>query len=297
MDVAEDGENHSEIIQEKTLVVVQILMQLMDLLSEQIPKSPQPYHTSSLSGEGWVVELILGHPDHIRCELGMDAHTFKEVTLELHSHGHKCSTNVSLKEQLAIFLYMCVTSLPIRHIRERFQRSNDTISRYVCTLIYSLSDVSMFRYFHKMVKIFASELFYLKYILLASSTTDVHPNIVNNYRFFPYFKDAIGAIDGSHIPASPPLHDCAAYHNQKGTVSQNCLFACDFDMKFTYVLTGREGSATDARIFQDVWLSSLDIPQGKYFLGDAGFPSSTGVIVPYHNTCYHLAEWHQASLR
>ena len=151
----------------------------------------------------------------------------------------------------------------------------------------------MLRYFHKMVKIFALEPFYSKYISLASSIT----NIVCNYHFFPYFKDAIGAIDGSHIPASPPLRDRAAYHNRKGTVLQNCLFACDFDMKFTYMLTGWEGSATDARIFQDVWLSSLDIPQGKYFLGDAGFPSSTGVIVPYHNTCYHLAEWHQASLR
>ncbi|KIM67423.1 hypothetical protein SCLCIDRAFT_40316, partial [Scleroderma citrinum Foug A] len=92
-----------------------------------------------------------------------------------------------------------VTGLPIRHIGERFQRSNDTISRYFC----------------KMVKIFTSELFYSKYISLASSTTDVHPNIVNNYRFFPYFKDAIGAIDGSHIPASPPLCDHATYRNRK----------------------------------------------------------------------------------
>ena len=270
---------------------------LMDLLSEQIPKSPRSYHTSSLSSEGWVVELILGHPDCIRCKLGMDAHTFKEVTLELHSHGHKCSTNVSLEEQLVIFLYTCVTGLPIRHIGEQFQRSNDTISRYVCMLIYSLSDVSMFRYFRKMIKIFALEPFYSKYISLASSTTNVHPNIVNNYHFFPYFKDAIGAIDGSHIPASPPLRDHAAYRNQKGTVLQNCLFVCNFDMKFTYVLTSWEGSATDAQIFQDAWLSSLDIPQGKYFLGDASFPSSTGVIVPYRNTRYHLPKWRQASLR
>ena len=241
-----------------------------------------------------MVKLILGHPDHIHCEPSMDAHTFKEVTLELHSHSHKCSTKVFLEEQLMMFLYTCVTGLPIRHIGEQFQRFNDMISRYVCTLIYSLFNMSMLRYFHKMVKIFALEPFYSKYISLASSIT----NIVCNYHFFPYFKDAIGAIDGSHIPASLPLHNHhAAYHNHKGTVLQNCLFACDFDMKFTYMLTGWEGSARHAQIFQDVQLSSLDIPQGKYFLGDASFPSSTGIIMPYCNTHYHLTEWHQASVR
>ena len=126
-----------------------------------------------------MIKLILGHPDHIHCEPSIDTHTFKEVTLELHSHGHKCSTKVFLEEQLMMFLYTCVTGLPIRHIGEQFQRFNDMISRYVCTLIYSLFNMSMLRYFHKMVKIFALEPFHSKYISLASSIT----NIVCNYHF------------------------------------------------------------------------------------------------------------------
>jgi len=28
-------------------------------------KVPEPYHTSALSGEAWVIELLVGHPDHI----------------------------------------------------------------------------------------------------------------------------------------------------------------------------------------------------------------------------------------
>jgi hypothetical protein len=36
-----------------------------------------------------------------------------------------------LEEQLAIFLYACVTGLSVRHLGEHFQRSNDTISKYV----------------------------------------------------------------------------------------------------------------------------------------------------------------------
>jgi len=114
----------------------------------------------------------------------------------------------------------------------------------------------------------------------------------------PYFKDTIGAIDGSHIPAAPPHHEHTAYWNRKGFLSQNCLFACDFGMQFTYTLTGWEGSATDAHVFQDACASSLMIPQGKYLLGDAGFPaSSPNLLVLYRSTRYHLAEWCQASLR
>ncbi|KAI5982113.1 hypothetical protein EDD15DRAFT_2110912, partial [Pisolithus albus] len=95
----------------------------------------------------------------------------------------------------------CVTGLPTRHVGERFQRSNDTVSRY----------------FRKMVAIFASEPFYSKYISLpfTSSATTVHPYIRESSRFWPYFKDVIGAIDGSHIPAAPPLRDRAAYRNRK----------------------------------------------------------------------------------
>ena len=148
-----------------------------------------------------------------------------------------------------------------------------------------------------MVKLFASEPLYSRHISFSSSTIGTHPNIMNNFRFWPYFKDAIGAIDGSHIPAFPPQRDRAAYRNRKGFVSQNCLFACDFGMKFTYVLTGWEGSATDARVFQDACTTSLHIPLGKYFLADAGFPLTPGALVPYRKTRYHLAEWRKASLR
>ncbi|KIM67990.1 hypothetical protein SCLCIDRAFT_46554, partial [Scleroderma citrinum Foug A] len=90
-----------------------------------------------------------------------------------------------------------VTGLSIRHVGERFQRSNDTISRY----------------FRKMVAIFSSEPLHSKFVSLLPST-NVHPAI-DNYRFMPYFKDCVGAIDGSHIPASPPHREHTAYCNRK----------------------------------------------------------------------------------
>ena len=36
----------------------------------------EPYHMSILTGEGWVMELLAGHPKHIHGELGVHHHIF-----------------------------------------------------------------------------------------------------------------------------------------------------------------------------------------------------------------------------
>jgi len=91
----------------------------------------QEYHNSKLRGEAWVEELIHGHPDRIRTELGMRLHVFLAFVEELWILcGLGDGQHVSLKEQAAIFLYMSVTGLSIQHVGERFQRSNETISKY-----------------------------------------------------------------------------------------------------------------------------------------------------------------------
>jgi hypothetical protein len=89
----------------------------------------QPYHTSILSGEGWVQELLNGHPKRIQCELGVTKVNFRLLIHELQTMGHTSSRYVSLEEQLAIFLYTSVTGLTVRHVGERFQRSNATIAK------------------------------------------------------------------------------------------------------------------------------------------------------------------------
>ena len=91
----------------------------------------QPYHTSILSGEAWVQELLHSHPRHIRTELGVEEPVFRELVIMLHNMGNNNSKNVTLEEQLVIFLYTCVTGLTSTHIGERFQRSGETITRYL----------------------------------------------------------------------------------------------------------------------------------------------------------------------
>jgi len=91
----------------------------------------EPYHTSILSGYAWVQELLHGHPERIRTELGVHKEVFHALVEELRSMGHGDTRNVTLEEQLAIFLYMSVTGLSIRHAGERFQHANGTISKWV----------------------------------------------------------------------------------------------------------------------------------------------------------------------
>ena len=147
-----------------------------------------------------------------------------------------------------------------------------------------------------MLVVFSSPPFYTTYVNGPSSDT-ISPKIHSNPKFWPYFRHAVGAIDGSHIHISPPSIERLNYRNHKGHITQNCLFVCDFDLNFTYALTGWEGSATDARVYQDAITTDLHVPDGKYLLADAGFPMQSRLLIPYRGVRYHLAEWGRAGTR
>ena len=102
-------------------------------------RPPVPYHTSKMSGEEWVQELIAGHPNRIKTELGMSVYVFKKLITVLKTCGLCRSKHLSCEEQVAIFLYAAVTGLSsTRHLGERFQHSNDTISKYVLSILLPL---------------------------------------------------------------------------------------------------------------------------------------------------------------
>jgi hypothetical protein len=142
-----------------------------------------------------------------------------------------------------------------------------------------------------MTEIFACPPFYTQYVRLPTADNAISAHIRHNTKYFPYFKDALGALDGSHITCAPATIDRPMCRNRKGFVSQNCLFACDFSLIFVYSLTGWEGSATDARVFEAAQEVDLHIPPGKYYLADAGYPVCPQLLAPYRGVRYHLAEW------
>ncbi|KAJ3680823.1 hypothetical protein LUZ60_015312 [Juncus effusus] len=82
----------------------------------------------------------------------------------------------------------------------------------------------------------------------------------------------IGAIDGTHISARIPIADQVRYRGKRSSQTQNIMCACAFNMCFTFVMTGWEGTANDSRIFLETITKSSNSfplpPPGKYYLVD-----------------------------
>ncbi|KAH9143568.1 hypothetical protein LEN26_005051 [Aphanomyces euteiches] len=82
----------------------------------------------------------------------------------------------------------------------------------------------------------------------------------------------------------------APFQGRKG-VTMNVLAACDFDLMFTYVLAGWEGSAGDGKVFADALTKGYALPVDLFDIMDAGFALTTKALTPYRSTRYHLKEF------
>ena len=151
------------------------------------------------------------------------------------------------------------------------------------------------KYFWKILIILSSPPFYTTYITLPNADTPPSPRIRHSKKLWPFFQHALGAIDGTHIPCAPKAKERGMYRNRKGYLSQNCLFACSFDLKFVFGYTGWEGSAMDSQVWEAALDCGFNIPNGYYYLADAGYPGDPRVMLPYRGIRYHLAEWSRAS--
>lgn len=149
----------------------------------------------------------------------------------------------------------------------------------------------MYRCIHDVLNAIMKPAFIDSLIKLPNASTPLSETISADSRFYPFFKYALGAIDGSHIPAFPPEEIKARYRDRQENITQNILAACTFDMRFCYVLSGWEGSAADSQIFDYAHCSTFAMPDGYYYLADAGFLSCRVLLVPYRGVRYYLREW------
>ena len=147
-----------------------------------------------------------------------------------------------------------------------------------------------------MLVYFSLEPFYTDNVHLPHNHDPVLPEILKNPKFYLFFKDTLGTIDGTHINCNSTAEDWQAVCNHKGSLTQNCLTICSFNMRFLYIFSGWEGAASDSTMFEDAHITDLPILHGKYYLADAGFPICNSLIVPYRGECYHLAEWGRTQL-
>lgn len=154
----------------------------------------------------------------------------------------KENIRIGVKEQVLIFLYILGHNVRFRAAGGRFFRSIWTIHYYFHAVLEAI-----LKLYPEFVK---------------PQGTSVPPEIQNNPRFFPWFEDFIGAIDGTHVRASVPIEMQGRFRGRKGGMSQNVLGVVDFDLKFTYVLAGWEGSAHDSKVLGDALKRGFKVPEG-----------------------------------
>ncbi|KAL3820188.1 hypothetical protein ACJIZ3_006093 [Penstemon smallii] len=241
-----------------------------------------PCHDREFSGWAALMSILNGNASRCKNNLRMSVPTFFRLCeILVDQYRLKPMRSVSIEEQVATFMMLVGPRVGNRQCQETFQRSGFTISKS----------------FHRVLK--ACSRMAIEWVIPFGDQSVTHDYIRLNDRYFPHFKDCIGAIDGTHIKAALPTELQVPYIGRKGIPTQNILVACDFDMCFSFVLPGWEGSAHDTRIFYDTIRNpakNFPMPSpGKYYLVDAGYPNIPGFMAPYKGK-YHLPDFDRSTV-
>ncbi|CAN1248210.1 Putative nuclease HARBI1 [Linum perenne] len=207
---------------------------------------PKELSQSLANGTKFVDEVLSGQSDRCLENFRMDKQVFYKLCDILQAKGLLRHTNrIKIEEQLAIFLFIIGHNLRTRAVQELFRYSGETISRHFNNVLNAITGISL-DFFNP-------------------PGSDIPAKIVKDPRFYPYFKDCVGAVDGIHVPVMVGVDEQGPFRNKNGLLSQNVLAACSFDLKFHYVLAGWEGSASDLRVLNSALTrrNKLQVPEGN----------------------------------
>ncbi|KAL5158480.1 Uncharacterized protein HKD37_15G042939 [Glycine soja] len=276
-----DDEETNEEFYEATYTYVMAIYALIDILNQFLNMMrgehiERPLTRRQITSRGY---------DYIHKALNDDHAIFRQVYRMYPDVFRKLCTIIREKTPLEDTRFICVEEM-----LASFLQIVDQNTRYcVIRNTFGRSQFATSENFHKILKALNS----LAPDLMVRPGSTVPAKIRESTRFYPYFKDCIGAIDGTHIPASVKGRDVSSYRDRHGNISQNVLAACNFDLEFMYVLSGWEGSAHDSKVLSDALArkNGLKVPQGKYYLVDCGFPNRRKFLVPYRGLRYHLQDF------
>jgi hypothetical protein len=176
----------------------------------------------------------------------MEPRIFKALVNYLRRNKIVPDSRVKVEEKLRFFLYMLSHNSSYEDLQITFHHSNDTFHHHIN------------HFFKKVIPILAC------HFHKDPDPNLVHPKIDENPRFFPFLRNCLGAIDGTHIPISISSEKASPFRNRKGTFSINVMVACDFDLNITFVSIGWEGSITDSRVLRSAMSMGFHVPPGKF---------------------------------
>ncbi|KAL5541120.1 hypothetical protein UlMin_043406 [Ulmus minor] len=203
--------------------------------------------------------------------LRMTRHAFTKLCTMLQTIGGLRGLNyLCVDEQVVMFLHILTHHVKNRVIKFRFLRFEQTASRYFHNILHSII------YLHRE---------------LLKRPEPVHANSIDER--WKWFKNCLGALYGTYISVRVPVFDKPRSRNRKGHIATNVLGVCSQDMQFIYVLPGWKGSTANSRLLRDALRrrNGLNVPNGYYYLVDAGYTNCNGFLVPYCGQRYHLSEW------
>jgi hypothetical protein len=196
--------------------LVAILLAVIPLLLSSLLDDPQPYHDSALTGQMRYDELMNSDNPNLFLDVTrMSKECFILLLDFMRTRGSLMDSNhICAGQKLMIFITM-LKGKKNREIHYMWQHSGSTIS-YILDEVLAAFELVQDR-------------------LMIAPTIGVPDEIRNDPRFFPFFENCRGALDGSHIDCftTDPL-----YRNRKKTMSQNVLAVVNFDLIFSYVLAG-----------------------------------------------------------
>ncbi|GAA5890538.1 hypothetical protein JCM16303_006044 [Sporobolomyces ruberrimus] len=185
----EEALSHSATISE-------IIFEAVHLATEH--EDPQPYNNSIRTGLEWLDELMseTGHPQVFRDTFGVSKRVFMKLLEELESKGLLADGKlVTTQEQLSIFLRYARFGESVREMQPCLQGANLTITRYIYAVVNALLNPSM----------------YSHYVGLPQASNPVPPKILNDPTQYPFFKDCLGALDGTHIQCHVSAEEAHMY--------------------------------------------------------------------------------------
>ncbi|KAL3729019.1 hypothetical protein ACJRO7_033591, partial [Eucalyptus globulus] len=202
----------------------------------------EPIRDSKLLGSEWIREIISGHSDRIYEAFRMERHVFLNLCDLMRVRGWlKDSRYIRIDKQIGIFLSLLCHGSSNRNLCERFQHYGETISKYFSKVLKAIIKLS-------------------KEIIKPPSFDVIPEEILMDPSHKRYFKDCVGALDGTHVNAIIPVSQQVRFRGRRGTTTQNVLCVCSFDMKFTCVYAGWEGSTNDCRVLS----AALKTPQLQF---------------------------------
>ncbi|CAN1242235.1 hypothetical protein LINPERPRIM_LOCUS5275 [Linum perenne] len=96
-----------------------------------------------------------------------------------------------------MFLKIHAHSNSARDNAEDFQHSTATISKYFGIVLKAVISLS-------------------RVVIVPPNMSEVPPQILNDSKYYPYFKDCVGAIDGVHVDAIIPISKQTPFRGRKG---------------------------------------------------------------------------------